>query len=78
MSIALLLVRLLGVFWPGCYTFFAHNIETSTSNYNNKNDDTIHNNQSGGTFIVGVVLCDNLIDGGGDNNLTDGKGGNIK
>ena len=70
-------MRFLELFWTGCYTFFAHNIETSTSNYNNKNDDTIHHNQLNGVFIVDVVLCDNLADGGGGNNSTDGIGGDI-
>ena len=35
-------------------------------------------NRAGGVFIVGVVLCDNLFDDGGGDNLADGKGGNIK
>ena len=39
---------------------------------------TPHNNQSSGTFIVGIVLYNNIANASGGNSLTDGKGGDIK
>ena len=39
---------------------------------------TLHNNLSNGAFIIGVVLCNNLADGGGGDKLTNGKGDDVK
>ena len=76
MSIDSLLVRLIELFWMGCNTFFAHNIKIATITITKS--DRIYNNQSSCAFIVGVLLCNNLVDGGGGNNLTHGKSGDIK